>query len=47
MVFTPPAVSAPMNPALAQPIDPAQSSTLDAPNAQKQVDAEMKQQGVF
>jgi hypothetical protein len=46
MVFTPPAMSAPQNPALSQPINPqAQPSTLETPNAMKQVDAEMKQQG--
>ena len=46
MVFTPPAMSAPQNPALAQPLNPqAQPSTLETPNAMKQVDAEMKQQG--
>jgi hypothetical protein len=46
MVFTTPAMSAPQNPALAQPTNPqAQPSTLETPNAMKQVDAEMKQQG--
>jgi hypothetical protein len=46
MVFTPPAVSPMQNPALAQPMNPeAQSSTLSTPNAMKQVDAEIKQQG--
>lgn len=46
MVFVPPAISAPMNPAISQPINPDQPSTLETPNAMKQVDAEMKQ-GVF
>jgi len=46
MVFTPPAVSPMQNPALSQPMNPeAQSSTLETPNAMKQVDAELKQQG--
>jgi hypothetical protein len=46
MVFTPPAVSPMQNPALSQPMNPdAQSSTLSTPNAMKQVDAELKQQG--
>jgi len=46
MVFTPPPMSAPQNPALAQPMDQsAQPSTLETPNAMKQVDAEFKQQG--
>ena len=48
MLFTPPPMAAPQNPALAQPINPeAQSSTLETPNAMKQVDAEFKQQGAF
>lgn len=48
MVFTPPAISAPMNPALAQPMEQTdQSSTFQPKNAMKQVDSEMKQQGVF
>lgn len=48
MLFTPPAVSAPQNPALAQPMtNGAQSSTLETPNAMKQVDAELKQQGAL
>ena len=46
MVFTPPPMSPMQNPALAQPMNPeAQSSTLSTPNAMKQVDAEIKQQG--
>ena len=46
MVFTPPAIAAPQNPALSQPMSPqAQSSTLEPSNAMKQVDAELKQQG--
>jgi hypothetical protein len=48
MVFTPPAMAAPMNPALSQPMNPeAQSSTLNPSNAMKQVDAEIKQQGAL
>jgi len=50
MVFSPPAMAAPMNPALAQaqPQSPqAQSSTLSTPNAMKQVDAAIKQQGAL
>lgn len=45
MVFTPPPMTPMLNPALAQPNIDAQSSTLKTPNAMKQVDAEMKQQG--
>lgn len=49
MLFTPPPMSAPQNPALAQPMEQntAQSSTLETPNAMKQVDAEIKQQGAI
>ena len=47
MVFTPPAIAAMSSPALSTPNNPAQSSTLETPNAMKQVDAEMQQQGVF
>lgn len=48
MLFTPPALSAPQNPALAQPMQQnAQPSTLDPSNAMKQVDAEIKQQGAI
>lgn len=49
MVFTPPAMAAPQNPALSQPQQnpQAQSSTLNTPNAMKQIDAEIKQQGAF
>jgi hypothetical protein len=48
MVFTPPAMSAPQNPALAQPTaGQQQPSTLDPSNAMKQVDAELKQQGAI
>lgn len=44
MVFTPPAVAAPMNPAMAQPMNPAQPSpALGMSNTMKQVDAEIKQ----
>lgn len=48
MVFTPPAVAAPMNPALSQNMQqqPGQSS-VQTPNAMKQIDQEMKQQGEF
>jgi hypothetical protein len=46
MVFTPPALGPMQNPALSQPMNPeAQPSTLKTPNAMKQVDAELKQQG--
>jgi hypothetical protein len=45
MVFSLPTMAAPMSPALSQPTNTAQSSTLETPNAMKQVDAEMKQQG--
>lgn len=46
MVFTPPPMAAPSNPAFSQPIDNnGQPSTLQAPNAQKQVDQELKNQG--
>jgi len=48
MVFTPPPMSSPQNPALAQPMnETAQSSTLEPSNAMKQVDAEIKQQGAL
>jgi hypothetical protein len=47
MVFVAPPMSSPMNPAIAQPTTEAQSSTLETPNAMKQVDAEMKQQGAM
>ena len=45
MVFTPPAVAAPMNPAIAQPTQqPAQTSpNLEMSNKMKQVDAEIQQ----
>jgi hypothetical protein len=46
MVFTPPAISAMSNPAIPQ-INPDQSSTLSTPNATKQVETEIKQQGEF
>jgi hypothetical protein len=48
MVFTPPPMAPMQNPALAQP-NPmaAQSSTLETPNAMKQIDAELKQQGTL
>ena len=48
MVFTPPAVAVPMNPALSQNMQqqPGQSS-VQTPNAMKQIDQEMKQQGEF
>jgi hypothetical protein len=45
MVFTPPVVAAPMNPAMSQPVQTGQSSPLDMSNTMKQVDQEMKQQG--
>ena len=48
MVFTPPAIAAPQSPALSQPMQPqAQTSTLETPNAMKQIDAEFKQQGAL
>lgn len=48
MVFTPPAMAAPMSPALSQPMQQqAQPSTLETPNAMKQIDAEFKQQGAL
>jgi hypothetical protein len=49
MLWTPPAMSAPQNPALAQPMQQpsGQPSTLEPSNAMKQVDAEIKQQGAI
>lgn len=45
MVFTPPAMAAPMNPALAQNMQQPGQSSLQTPNAIKQIDQEIKQQG--
>jgi hypothetical protein len=47
MVFTPPAMAAPMNPALSQNIQQQGPSSLETPNAVKQIDQEIKQQGAF
>jgi len=45
MVFTPPAIAAPMNPALAQNMQQSGQSSIETPNAIKQIDQEIKQQG--
>jgi hypothetical protein len=48
MVFTPPPMSSPQNPALAQPMNPeAQASTAEKPAAPEQPEAIDQQQGEF